>query len=497
MIDFLTACMPIILLIILLLLLKIPNLVAVSITLLTTSIFVLLTHRITIPSLLLGILEGAVFGIWPVGIIILGSLSLANMISKTGYIKIIESGLGSISQDQRILVVIIAWGMGSFLEAIAGFGSGLALPIFVLVSIGVPAIKAALAALLSNSVPTALGGVGIPLITYQTIAGLDASEMVPVIGMQLILFSFLIPIGIAYLVSGSFKKLREIIWVPIFAGLGQTVGLMLPFGVSAAPILAGLLNLGGAIFAAKVFYNSASGTNSPSVSENCKAWFPFFLAAVLLILVSPLFPALNAFYSQFTMKALIHPEGKSLSFNLFTDAGVILILCTIIGGRIQGAKFNEIFLTIANTFKNMINTLLVLISIIAIAKIMTYSGLITEISKGIVALTGSAYPLIAPILGALGTFVTGSVTSSVLLFGRLQVDAANLLGLNTLWIAASNIAGSTAAKMLAPHSVAIVISAIKGSQEQEQQLFGFISKIALIYLILLSLIVYTGTKIFS
>lgn len=126
------------------------------------------------------------------------------------------------------------------------------------------------------------------------------------------------------------------------------------------------------------------------------------------------------------------------------SAGTLIILATYLGGLLQGLKFREISVVFGKTIKQMGKTAITVCSIVGLAKVMGYSGMITSIAIVLVAVTGGFYPLIAPIIGALGTFVTGSDTSANVLFGELQVQAASSIGADPFWIAAANMAGATA-----------------------------------------------------
>ena len=166
------ALIPIVFLIVLLIGLKKPAFIVAPLTLLITSLLAYFLWKQNVNLMALSALEGVIYGLWPVGIIILGSITLSNLMIESGAVKDIQSLIGTISSDARITVVLVAWGLESFLESIAGFGSGLALPISILTVMGVSPLKAGVVALLANSVPTAYGGVGIGIVALA-----NASEI--------------------------------------------------------------------------------------------------------------------------------------------------------------------------------------------------------------------------------------------------------------------------------------------------------------------------------
>jgi lactate permease len=122
-------------------------------------------------------------------------------------------------------------------------------------------------------------------------------------------------------------------------------------------------------------------------------------------------------------------------------------------------KIHDLVETFIASIKQLIPTIVVVSSIVAMAKLMGYSGMVSVIAVSIATIAGSAYPLIAPLIGALGTFVTGSDTSSNILFGALQTQTALQIGANPAWLAAANTVGASAGKMISPQSIAIAASA--------------------------------------
>lgn len=124
---------------------------------------------------------------------------------------------------------------------------------------------------------------------------------------------------------------------------------------------------------------------------------------------------------------------------------------------------------------------------------MSYSGMIGTIAVSLVAVTGGFYPFIAPIIGSLGTFITGSDTSANVLFGELQVKAASNLNMNPYWLAAANMSGATAGKMISPQSIAVAAVAI-GLEGQEGRLLKEVMKFCFLYILLTCLVVFIMGK---
>jgi lactate permease len=167
------------------------------------------------------------------------------------------------------------------------------------------------------------------------------------------------------------------------------------------------------------------------------------------------------------------------------------MLSAFIGGRIQGASFAVIIDVLKRSLLQMKNTIITMICIMATAKIMGYSGMISSIALMLVTITGSFYPLVAPILGMLGTFVTGSGTSSSVLFGGLQAETAAALGLEKTWVVAANTAGVAAGKMISPQSIAIAIASTGLFGKESELLYGTIGW-SIVFVVIMGVIAYLG-----
>ena len=124
-----------------------------------------------------------------------------------------------------------------------------------------------------------------------------------------------------------------------------------------------------------------------------------------------------------------------------------------------------------DTLKKNLKTVFTICSVLATAKIMGYSGMITTIAVILVSVTGSFYPLISPVIGMIGGFVTGSGTSTAVLFGPLQVQTASAVGVGEVWLSAANLVGGGIGKMISPQSVAIGCAAV-GLEGQESRILS-------------------------
>ncbi|MGL4388236.1 MAG: L-lactate permease, partial [Brevinema sp.] len=408
----LIALVPILVLIIGLTGIKKPGVIVAPFTLILTCILAFFVWKQPIDHMFLAGAEGILFGLWPVGIIIFGSITLSNLMVASGAVKEIEKFIGAVSTDQRITVLLVAWSLSSFLESIAGLGSGLALPISILMVIGISPFKAAVVALLANSVPTAYGGVGIPIDTIVRMTDLPIAEVMQFVGYQLLIPALIMPFAIVFVIGGSFKKVKEIWLVPLFSGLGQGIALLLPLNnAGLIAISSGILNITFTVLAAKIFYPQFKSTIELNFKSSLKATSSFIIAVAMIVISGPLVPGVNSILKEFYTVISLYPslKAKALYFNWFTDAGMMLFISGVLGAKINGLSNSAMITVINNTVLQLQKTLIVLMSILAMSKIMTYSGMIDSLSSGLATTVGSFYPILSPLLGTIGVFVTGSV----------------------------------------------------------------------------------------
>jgi lactate permease len=227
------------------------------------------------------------------------------------------------------------------------------------------------------------------------------------------------------------------------------------------------------------------------------AWLPFILIFVFLILTSnliaPLHNALNTIKTS--VKIYTGENAPLYTFVWVNTPGVLILLATFIGGFVQKASFTDMIKVLGSTVKQMRGTMITIISVIATAKIMGYSGMINIIAAMAVAATGQVYPLIAPAIGALGTFITGSATSSSVLFGKLQAEAASAINANPYWITAANTCGAAAGKMISPQNISIAVAATK-LNGKEGEILSSIVKYFIMFIVLMGLITFFGVLLY-
>ena len=227
--------------------------------------------------------------------------------------------------------------------------------------------------------------------------------------------------------------------------------------------------------------------------EAVRAWLVFLLIFVFLVICS--IPAVAAVLKTVVTKVMIYtgPDAAPTSFQWITTP-TILFVSAVIAGLVNNATVGDMINVLSRTVKTLIPTFITIITIIATARIMGYSGMTMAIATATVAATGNFYPFIAPLIGSIGAFITGSATSSCVLLSKLQVDAALAIGLSETaqaWIAAANAAGSCVGKIISPQSIAIGAAAV-GAFGVESQIMKFAVKVYLPFVLLMGCVVYFG-----
>ena len=218
-----------------------------------------------------------------------------------------------------------------------------------------------------------------------------------------------------------------------------------------------------------------------------RAWSCFILIFVLLLSTSKLVPAVNAWLAQFSSSVTIFSgaDPSTVTFMWVNTPGVWIFIAAFVGGLIQGATPRVMGEVLVATVKQMMPTVITMLAVLGCAKVMGYAGMIGAVSSFCIAVTGSLFPLMAPVIGAVGAFVTGSGTSSGLLFGSVQLQAAEALGMDPYWIVALNSLGVGAGKMISPQSLAIGMAAVQVTGA-EGKLLSRVLPIAVVFVVLMA-----------
>jgi lactate permease len=421
-----------------------------------------------------------------------------NVLVFTKKMDVLKFQFSNISKDKTIQVLLITWGFGGLLEGMAGFGTAVAIPAAILIGLGYKPLFSALVSLLSNSVPTAFGAVGVPVkaiaveIGHENLTSLGGEVV-----FQLMPLMILIPFIIVTLTDSSLKSLTKNIFLSIVVGGVSIVAQYLSviyIGVETPAILGSIASIIVIVIWGKITTKKepVAELETKTTSEIINAWSVYGLILFFIILTSPLFDAVRTFLQSISATPIrISIKGIEKTIKIFwlTDAGLLIFLGSFLGGLLQGASMKELFLVLWKSIIQLKKTYVTVISLIIISTVMDFSGMISVLGIALAVATGAFYPLFAPAIGCLGAFLTGSDTSSNILFGKLQANVAHQIGLDPSWFAAANTVGATGGKIISPQSIAIATSAC-GQQGEEGTIMKKALPYAIFYIIVSGLMVY-------
>ena len=516
---FLIGLLPIILFLVMLAVLKFSPMISAysSLAVAVVLSFLVPSWRMPVGGIVGSILEGFAVAWMPIGFVVIAAIFAYDLSVKTGKIETVKKMLGNITTDQRALALILAWGFGVFIEGVAGYGTAVAIPLAIMVSLGFNPLNAAVICLIANTTPTAFGTVGLPVTTMANMLKLSSNEISLYVSLLLFPIMFFIPFIIVFMANKERKGKAAlgggIIPVLVAAILGYAVQpfIAMATGAELPTILSSLLAMILMIIATKMFIKNEDGFEAQNVSvkDGILAWLPYILMVILIIGTSPMVHAVHEALEHtnsvfnFTFgnaNAFNDIKGDvskaNVTFKWLLAPGAPILIATVIAGYFQGAKTKEMVHTLKHTIVHKIPSLVVIMGIVALSVVMKHSGMINSIAQGFQMLMGDKFALISPFLGTIGTFVTGSDLSSNLLFGNLQTNVAEGLRaghepLKALFIAA-NTAGATGGKMISPQNIAIAASTV-GLMGQEGTMLGKTLKFSLMYAVILGILVFVGS----
>ncbi|EEH32501.1 L-lactate permease [Borreliella burgdorferi 29805] len=256
--DFITALVPIILIIIGLGIIKKPAYYVIPISLIATVAIVIFYKNLGIVNTSLAMLEGALMGIWPIATVIIAAIFTYKMSEDQKDIETIKNILSNVSSDRRIIVLLVAWGFGNFLEGVAGYGTAVAIPVSILIAMGFEPFFACLICLIMNTSSTAYGSVGIPITSLAQATNLDVNIVSSEIAFQLILPTLTIPFVLVILTGGGIKGLKGVFLLTLLSGMSMAISQVFiskTLGPELPAILGSILSMTITIVYARFFGN--------------------------------------------------------------------------------------------------------------------------------------------------------------------------------------------------------------------------------------------------
>ena len=445
---------------------------------------------------------GAAFGLFPIGWIVFSAILLYRLTVESGKFEVLKNLIGSLTADQRLQALLIAFAFGAFLEGAAGFGTPVAVAAAMLAGLGFSPFYAAAICLLANTAPVAFGSIGIPIVTLAGVTGLPAAQLSAWVGRICAPVSLIVP---AYLVwvMGGWTALRGVAWAAALCGVSFA---SVQFLVSnfIGPQLTDILSSLAAMAALVAWLLISRKKTKPlaRVSQPLTAWAPYALLVVFVLLWgwAPVHRALDRVTVMFPWPALHNavwrvppvvpqpaPYPAQYTFNWLAAAGTACVAAALLSAvllRVPARKLAEVAVS---TARQLLLPLVTIATVLGLAFLMNYSGATATLGLAF-AQTGGLFPFFSALLGWLGVFLTGSDTSANALFGNLQVITANRLGFSPVLMAAANSAGGVMGKMISLQSIAVACAAAGLGRQDEANLFRFTLRHSLALAALIGLI---------
>lgn len=530
----LVALIPIIFFFLALAVFRLKGSVAGTITVVLAMLVSLFAYQMPVAMAFASMVYGFFYGLWPIAWIIIGAVFLYKVSVKTGQFDIIRSSILSITEDQRLQMLLVGFAFGTFLEGAAGFGAPVAITAALLVGLGFKPLYAAGLCLIVNTAPVAFGAMGIPIIVAGQVSGVDTMEISQMVGRQL---PFMVPIVLFWIMAimDGWRGVKEtwpaVIVAAVSFSLAQYltsnfVGPELPDITAAIASLVSLTILLKFWKPKHIFRFSNEGNNVDealdvqtkqkySLGQIAKAWSPFaILTAMVTIWSIKPFKSLFAkdgaledwvisikvpYLHQLVQKmppvvSEIKDYDAVYKLDWFSATGTAIIFAAIITIIFLKMKPKQAIVTFGETLNELKVPIYSIGMVLAFAFIANYSGMSATLALAL-AHTGNAFTFFSPFLGWLGVFLTGSDTSANALFAALQATTAQQIGVPEVLLVAANTSGGVTGKMISPQSIAIACAAV-GLVGKESDLFRFTVKHSITFTIMMGIMITLQAYVF-
>jgi lactate permease len=496
-------------------------------------------------------LLGAAFGLFPIMWIVVNAIWVYNLTVETGHFDVLRRSFASISDDQRIQAIIIAFCFGALLEALAGFGTPVAITSVMLIALGFRPLKAATVALVANTAPVAFGALAVPITTLAAVTKLPVGDLGAMVGRQTPVLAVFVPLALVFIVDGR-RGLRQVwpaaavcgvtfsvfqyaasnfwsipladiiasltsalavlaftrVWHPK-EGYVETTGDEPALAVSASqPRISGDTEEASTVEVAQAAAESGTTTVRDTPGDVFRAYAPYLIIIVVFVAatrisaitgVAPTKPGAGGTGLESATRIhdwpglhIVSGTGKAVEttfkLNILSAAGTLLLLSGLLTMIVLRIGAGRALRAYGRTLAQLKFAILTVMAVLALAFVMNESGETQTLGLWLAG-AGGLFALLSPILGWLGVAVTGSDTSSNSLFGGLQVTAALQAHLPPTLLAAANSSGGVLGKMISPQNLAIVAGAV-GLQGREGEIFRRVILWSIAFLAFMCLLVY-------
>ena len=434
---------------------------------------------------------GAAYGLLPIGWIILNVIFLYQLTHDRGLFAILRSSITTVTRDRRLQLLLVAFCFGAFFEGASGFGTPVAVTGSILIGLGFSPLAASGLSLIANTAPVAFGALGTPILALQTVTDLNLLDLSAMVGRQLPFFSVIVPFWLIWAFAG-FRGMWSVWPAILVAGVSFAIPQFLIsnfHGPWLVDVVSSIVSLGALALFLKLWQPArtwllpgesdgptAHAAHTHSRADVIRAWVPWLILSVLVFVWG--LPQMKAWLDSISVVRIpvpgLHnlisrvppvvpsprPEPAVYVLNWLSATGSGILVAAIIAGFVMRYSPAELIRTYWRTLKLVRFSLLTIAAMLSLGFTTRYSGLDATLGLAF-ARTGFLYPFFGTLLGWLGVALTGSDTSSNVLFGSLQRITAEQLHLSPTLMAAANSSGGVMGKMIDAQSIVVASTATR------------------------------------
>ena len=421
-------------------------------------------------------LLGAAYGFFPIGWIILNVIFLYHLAQERNLFEPLQARIVAVTADRRLQLLLIAFCFGAFFEGAAGFGTPVAVTGSILIGLGFPALEASALSLIANTAPVAFGALGTPVVALQGVTSIDVRALSAMVGRQLPFFSMIVPFWLIWAYAG-FRRMLEVWPALLVAGVAFAVPQFLVSNYHGPWLVDIVASMSSILCLTAFLHVWPRRQRTPAAPRTGPSpWLPWILLTIIVFvwglpdvkaaldhLSAPHFAVPGLDRVVLRMPPVVPkpvPEPAAFTFNWLSATGTAILVAALIAGAALRFRPAELARQYWKTLVLVRHSLLTIAAMLALGYTTRYSG--EDAILGLAfAHAGVLYPFFGTLLGWLGVALTGSDTSSNVLFGSLQKVTAQRLGLSPTLMAAANSSGGVMGKMIDAQSIVVASTATR------------------------------------